>query len=143
MSESDHRLHELVMELARVVTSWHIDSSEPFAGLSLSQTLALHALDTDPPLSQQDLARRLRLEKSSVSRLVADLEQRGLLHRERDAENRRLYRLRLTDLGRAAHMHAGRAFHRRYERIAETLTPHEREALVTGLTALLRAVRLD
>jgi DNA-binding MarR family transcriptional regulator len=45
---------------------------------------------------------RLRLEKSSVSRLVADLEQRALLHRERDEANRRLYRLRLTALLPAA-----------------------------------------
>jgi DNA-binding MarR family transcriptional regulator len=131
---SAHQLHELFVELVRIVSAWHLD-------LSVSQTLALHALDTDPPLSQQELAARLRLEKSSVSRLVADLERRGLLERQRDENNRRLYRLRLTDAGRVAHADLAAAFHRHYDRGAAALTPAEREALIVGLSAFLRAVR--
>jgi DNA-binding MarR family transcriptional regulator len=133
---AQHRLHELLMELVRIVTAWHVDPD-----LSLSQALALHTLDTDPPPSQQDLASRLRLEKSSVSRLVADLERRGLLTRERDEDNRRLYRLRLTDQGRAAHAHLGAAFHSHYDHIEAQLTPAERDALIVGLSAFLRAIR--
>jgi DNA-binding MarR family transcriptional regulator len=139
--DHDHRLHDLLIELVRVVSAWHLEADDAQAGLSLSQGLALHAMDTDPPLSQQDLAVRLRLEKSSVSRLVADLERRELLTRERDPENRRLYRLRLTERGRAAHRHLGRAFHRHYDRVAEALTPSERDALVAGIDAFLRVVR--
>ena len=131
---SAEQLHELFVELVRVVSAWHLD-------FSVSQTLALHALDTDPPLSQQELAARLRLEKSSVSRLVADLERRGFLERQRDEDNRRLYRLRLTDAGRAAHAELGSAFHRHYDRGAAALTPAEHEALIVGLSAFLRAVR--
>jgi DNA-binding MarR family transcriptional regulator len=139
--DHDHRLHDLLIELVRVMGAWHVESDDAQAALSLSQALALHALDTDPLLSQQDLAARLRLEKSSVSRLVADLERRELLTRERDPENRRLYRLRLTERGRAAHVHLGRGFHRHYDRIAAALTPAEREALVAGIDAFLREVR--
>jgi DNA-binding MarR family transcriptional regulator len=141
VSDHDERLHELLMELVRVVTAWHVTPPDPRTGLSLSQGLALHALDTEPPLSQQDLAGRLRLEKSSVSRLVADLERRGLVTRERDEENRRLYRLRLTNRGRTAHARLGTAFHRHYERVAAALSAREREALVLGLAAFLRAIR--
>ncbi len=141
VSRSEHRLHELFMELMRVVSTWHVDPTDPEGGLSVSQAFAVHALDTDPPLSQQQLAARLRLEKSSVSRLVADLERRGLLTRERDDDNRRLYRLRLTDDGRAAHARLGTAFHHHYQRIGEALTAAERDALVVGLSAFLRAVR--
>ena len=120
------------MELVRLVSAWHLE-------YSVSQALALHALDTDLPLSQQELAARLRLEKSSVSRLVADLERRGLIQRQRDEENRRVVRLRLTDEGRRAHIELGTAFHKHYDRWAAALTPAEREALVVGLSALLRA----
>jgi DNA-binding MarR family transcriptional regulator len=141
MDSSEQRLHELFMELARVVTAWHIEPTDAGTGLSLSQALALHALDTQPPLAQQDLAERLRLEKSSVSRLVADLERRGLVTRQRDEENRRFYRLRLTDLGRATHAHVAEAFHHHYSAIGARLTAAEREALTVGLAAFLRAVR--
>jgi DNA-binding MarR family transcriptional regulator len=141
MEPSEQRLHELFMELARVVTAWHLDPSEVGSDLSLSQGLALHAVDTQPPPSQQDLADRLRLEKSSVSRLVADLERRGLVTRQRDEENRRFYRLRLTDLGRTTHTRLAAAFHREYDAIGAQLTPAEREALVVGISAFLRGTR--
>jgi DNA-binding MarR family transcriptional regulator len=127
-------LHELFMELVRVVSAWHLE-------YSVSQALALHALDTDPPLSQQELAGRLRLEKSSVSRLVADLERRGLVQRQRDEDNRRVVRLRLTDAGRRAHLELGATFHQHYAQWTADLTPAERDALVVGLSALLRASR--
>lgn len=128
------QLHELFMELVRLVSAWHLE-------YSVSQALALHALDTDPPLSQQELATRLRLEKSSVSRLVADLERRGLIERQRDEDNRRVVRLRLTAEGRRAHVELGTQFHRHYDRWTAELTPAEHEALVVGLSALLRASR--
>jgi DNA-binding MarR family transcriptional regulator len=109
--------------------------------VSMSQAFALHELDTDTPLSQRDLAERLRLEKSTVSRLAAELERKGLVVRERDPANRRLYRLRLTDAGRARHVHMAKMFHVQYDRWVSAMTPTEREALLTGLPALLRAIR--
>jgi DNA-binding MarR family transcriptional regulator len=127
-------LHELFMELVRLVSAFHLE-------YSVSQALALHALDTEPPLSQQELAARLRLEKSSVSRLVADLERRGLIQRQRDDENRRVVRLRLTDEGRRAHVELGAAFHKHYDQWTAELTTAERDALVVGLSAFLRASR--
>src|SRR5690606_11737787 len=84
---------------------------------------------------------RLGLEKSTVSRLVADLERQGLVARERDPANRRLYRLRTTDAGRALHRRLGTAFHHHYERWVAAMTAEERAALLTGLPALVRAVR--
>ncbi|GGM59895.1 MarR family winged helix-turn-helix transcriptional regulator [Dactylosporangium sucinum] len=140
----DHRLHEAFMGLVRLVSAWHFDTPEGGGpGLSLSQAAALHALDTEPPLSQQELAARLRLEKSSVSRLVGDLERRGLLERRRDEDNRRLNQLRLTDAGRAAHKGLSSVFHGHFERWSAALAPDEREALVRGLSALLRVARED
>ena len=142
MREGDReRLHEVFMEFVRVVSAWHFDSADPRHELSPSQAMALHALDSDPPLSQQDLVARLRLEKSSVSRLVADLERRDLLVRQRDEDNRRLYRLRLTDLGRRTHRGLATTFHRHYERWSGALSPAEREALIVGLAAFVRVAR--
>ncbi|MFD0747112.1 MarR family winged helix-turn-helix transcriptional regulator [Phytohabitans flavus] len=91
-------------------------------------------------LSQRDLAERLRLEKSSVSRLASEMERKGWLVRERDPTNRRLYRLRLTDRGRALHAGMRGAFHDQYVRWVGEMTPAEREALVVGLTAFIRVL---
>src|SRR5262245_9207925 len=138
MDVSVERLHHLLMEFARGIEA--IQQAAPGQPVTLSQMFALHALDTDPPLSQRDLAERLRLEKSSVSRLAADLEQKGLLVRERDPANRRFYRLRLTARGRARHASTATAFHERFMGLVEGMTAAERTALVTGMTAFVRAM---
>jgi DNA-binding MarR family transcriptional regulator len=135
------RLHELLTEVVRAAGLLQPDQTEAGQPVSPSHALALHELDTDAPLSQRDLAERLRLEKSSVSRLAAELERNGLLVRERDPDNPRQYRLRLTDHGRDTHAQIRTAFHGQYECWVAAMTPGERAALLKGLPALVRVIR--
>jgi DNA-binding MarR family transcriptional regulator len=106
--------------------------------ISLSETFALAELDDSGTLSQQELADRLGLEKSTVSRLAAGLEHRGWLSRERDPANRRFYRLRLTEQGKHAAQRVGAHFRSYHAALFEALTPDERTALELGLTGLIR-----
>jgi DNA-binding MarR family transcriptional regulator len=129
------------MDLVLAAGLLQLDQAIPGQPVSLSQAFALHQLDTEPPLSQRDLAERLGLEKSTVSRLAAEMERKGLLVRQRDPDNRRLYRLRLTDEGRALHRRMAGAFREHYMRWVAAMTGTEREALLTGLPALVRAIR--
>jgi DNA-binding MarR family transcriptional regulator len=139
MDATTARLHELLMDLVRAIGMLH--QSLPGGPITLSQVFALHELDLGRPLSQQELAQRLGLEKSSVSRLAADLESKGLLVRERDPANRRFYRLRLTERGRAYHARAGAAFRERMAPLIGAMTAAERAALVKGLAGLVRVMR--
>jgi DNA-binding MarR family transcriptional regulator len=108
--------------------------------LSVSEVFALGELSDAGTLSQRDLAVRLGLEKSTVSRLAAGMQQRGWLARERDPDNRRLYRLRLTAKGRAAAHRVGADLHDRHAELFAALTPEERAGLALGLSGLLRAI---
>jgi DNA-binding MarR family transcriptional regulator len=135
------RIHELVMDLVRAAGMLQPDQSVPGEPVSMSQAFAVHELDSDTPLSQQELAQRLRLEKSSASRMAAEMERKGLLVRERDPDNRRLYRLRLTDEGRALHRRMATAFHEQFVGWVAELTAAERDGLLTGLPALVRVIR--
>jgi DNA-binding MarR family transcriptional regulator len=134
------RLHELVMEFVLAAGFLQLDRAIPGQPVSVSQAFALHELDTGVPLSQRDLAERLRLDKSTVSRLAAELERKGLLVRERDPDNRRLYRLRLTDAGRAVHRRMAGAIHEQYVQWVRGISHAEQHALVAGLAALVREV---
>ena len=134
------RMHELFMDVVRIAGLLEPDQTVAGQPVSVSQAFALHELDTDPPLSQRELAERLRLEKSTVSRLAAEMERNGLLVRERDPGNRRIYRLRLTDRGRALHAHMASAFHHHFVELVSAMTSAERQALLTGLSALVRAM---
>ncbi|AXB46157.1 MarR family winged helix-turn-helix transcriptional regulator [Prauserella oleivorans] len=52
------------------------------------------------PLRPSALAAHFHLDASTISRQVASLEQAGLITREADTEDRRAFRLRLTERGR-------------------------------------------
>ncbi|HET9657022.1 MAG TPA: MarR family transcriptional regulator [Kineosporiaceae bacterium] len=133
-------LHALLLELVRSIGLLHVVGAGPTGQVSLSELLTLHELDGGEPLAQQDLADRLRLDKSTVSRLVAGLESRGLLVRERDPGNRRVVRLRLAPAGRRLHRNLARAIHEHQARLLTAMSARERAALTTGLTGLLRAL---
>jgi DNA-binding MarR family transcriptional regulator len=135
------RLHGLFMDLVRVAGLLQPDQALPGHGISLSQAYAIHELDHGGGLSQQELAERLYLEKSTVSRMIADLERKGLVERERDPDNRRTYRLRLTAEGRAFHVAVAEGYGARYHQWTAAMTPAEREALLIGLPALIRVVK--
>lgn len=143
-SEADaQRLHELFMEFMRVAGMLQPEYPIPGHQLSMSQAFAVHELDTDPPLSQRDLVERLGLEKSTVSRMAAEMERKGLLVRERDPGNRNFYRLRLTDHGRKLHAGMAADFHRQYVKWVAAMSHSEIEAALVGLSALVRVMRAD
>ncbi|MBO0867054.1 MAG: MarR family transcriptional regulator [Micromonosporaceae bacterium] len=141
LAEDAEQIHELFMDLIRVTGVLQPEQVLPGHTLTLSQAFALHELDSEVPLSQQDLADRLKLDKSSVSRMAAELERKGLLVRERDEANRRLYRLRLTGHGRSAHARMATGFHHRFEQLVAAMDRADRTALRNGLAALIRVAR--
>lgn len=132
-------LHGLLMQLVQASGLLQPGPGDGPA-VSLSELFAIHELDADGPLAQRDLTERLRLDKSTVSRLVAGLVRKGYVARERDPANRRLDRLLVTEKGRRTHREIREAFHARHVRVLDAMTAAEREALRTGLTGLLRAL---
>jgi DNA-binding MarR family transcriptional regulator len=71
--------------------------------LSLSTFEAImHITHADTgAISISDLAKRLRLSPSQVSRIAIDLERKGLIERQRSASDSRSTEVAITDAGRA------------------------------------------
>jgi len=89
-------------------------------------------------VTQQQMADRLSLDKSRVSRLSSALEAKDLLARRRDETNRRNLRLRITGSGTVAATRLRQTWHQRHEGMLAAMTPKERRALLLGLGALAR-----
>jgi DNA-binding MarR family transcriptional regulator len=134
----DDQLRRLLQQLAQAGGLLEVHDHRGIR-VSVSEVFALGELSEAGTLSQRDLAVRLGLEKSTVSRLAAGMERRGWLARERDPANRRLYRLRLTPKGRAAATTVGEDLHARHAALFAALTPDERAGLAIGLEGLIRA----
>lgn len=108
-------------------------------GASASELFALEELSTSS-LSQGELAARLGLEKSTVSRLVAGLQDKGWVSRVRDPANRRYAVVELTEAGRSAVGVAQATLARQHADLFAALSPAEFAALATGVGALLRVL---
>jgi DNA-binding MarR family transcriptional regulator len=106
-----------------------------------SEMFALMALSAEAPMSQQVLAEQLHLEKSTVSRLIKHLEQRGWVKRVRDLHDTRMFRLHLSDAGHEQASRLAKSLAERHQRLLAELKPDEQEALAYGLSALVRALR--
>jgi DNA-binding MarR family transcriptional regulator len=74
---------------------------EADAGLSPSLTAALATLERHGPLTPSRLAEVERIQRPTVTRLVATLEEDGLVTRETDPDDRRVSHIRITKEGRA------------------------------------------
>jgi MarR family 2-MHQ and catechol resistance regulon transcriptional repressor len=70
------------------------------AGLTEGQFGALEALYHLGPLVQRDLAAKLLRSGGNVTLVIDNLEKRGLVRRERDADDRRRITVHLTAAGR-------------------------------------------
>ena len=132
---------QLLMDVIREMGVLRPDQVLPGWSLSLSDIYALNILAERAPISQQDLGAALLLEKSSVTRLVQQLEQRGWIVRERDARDNRLRLLHLSELGARMTEEMHRHMHERHAELFDQLTPDEQSALMQGLTALRRALQ--
>lgn len=77
------------------------DTSDPAHALAPMEARLLQQLARHPEATQADLVARSRRDKAQVTRLIQQLEARGLLLREPDAQDRRKLRLQLTAAGQA------------------------------------------
>jgi DNA-binding MarR family transcriptional regulator len=80
----------------------------PF-GISGRQCAVLIAIDDQVPQSQQEVARRLAVDRTTMVALVDELESKGLVERRPAADDRRKNVVALTDPGRATLSRALRA----------------------------------
>lgn len=134
------RLETLLARVMRLV-SVHLDapvSDAAGTALSAAEGSMLVELRAVGDVTQQQMAERLSIDKSRVSRLCTALERKHLLARERDASDRRNLRLCLTEPGEKAAARLRQAWRAYHDRMLAAMTPGERQALFVGLTAFAR-----
>jgi DNA-binding MarR family transcriptional regulator len=89
----------------------------------------LVALLTMGPVSQQQLAERMRVNRTLVVGIVDKLERRGWVERRRDPDDRRSYSLHVTPAGEEAAADMGPRVQAAGRRMTERLTAAERKRL--------------
>jgi DNA-binding MarR family transcriptional regulator len=89
----------------------------------------LYLLSRSPGISQQELAGRLGMHASRLVSIIDALEKRGIVRREPNAADRRVYSLELSGEGRQALAAIGRVARAHNDALCAGLDPEEREQL--------------
>jgi DNA-binding MarR family transcriptional regulator len=109
--------------------------------IPVSEAHALIELAHDAPFTQAELGRRLRLEKSTISRLVDQLAARGWITRGRDPRDGRATSLLLTPAGQRAAANLATSRRRKFADLLAAIPDTERDAVLHALKTLTEALR--
>ena len=112
-------------------------------GLDLRLVMALSYLADHDDSPQQALVDALCMDAKNVVLLLNELEDRGLLIRRRDSEDRRRHRVNITDAGREALLRAGHAMEDVENQVLQALDAEERATLWRLLARALHEVEDD
>jgi DNA-binding MarR family transcriptional regulator len=105
--------------------------------LTLSQWISLRLIREDVVETSAGLARQLGYNSGAVTRLIDQLEERGLLKRERSTDDRRVVNLELTNAGIAAVHEMTPKMNAFMRDTLRDFSAEETEALITLLAKLI------
>lgn len=114
--------------------------SEAFSELMISpiQFAILEVALNNKNLSQRELAELIGSQPSVLVKPSLDLEKRGLLERERLEDDRRQYRVYLTEAGEAVQAQARQKIQAVESKLIQSLTHEERVTLLHLLKKINR-----
>lgn len=125
---------------ARAVSRLYAEEMRP-AGLARSQFAVLGHLERSGPLALSELARRLYMDRTTLTRNLRPLEQAGLVSRAASPDDARVKLVSITESGRRKHREAygywRRAQARMLERFGEAAW-HDLESTLRDLRRLVR-----
>lgn len=126
---------------AQVALARSFTADDIWDELSTTEYDVLYTLSkTSDGLRISELNRQLLLTQTGVSRLVARLEDRRLLERRSDPDDRRAARIRLTPLGAEAQKTVGRRHARAVTDAMTRALGHEQLEQLRGLCHRITAV---
>jgi DNA-binding MarR family transcriptional regulator len=136
-----HRLTEVVTQLRRALRA-SVRADIPWESLPMAKVELLQALTEMAPARIGDLAEHLHLANSTVSGLIAQMIDSGLVNRGVDPADRRAAVVSLTKTGHAQLVEWEDAHTRRIGAALAHLSATDRAAIGTALRALGRLTQL-
>ncbi len=109
-------------------------------GVSVSQCYILETLNTYGALTMNELAEKMYLSISTVTRVVEELVKKGYVQREEDPADRRIRVIDLTDDGKVVFEKCWRSVFESEKAILLNFPAQQRDMLINFLAQLNQAV---
>jgi len=132
---------ELFRSFGKLVRQYQFRDREELSchGVSVSQCYTLSMLRDEGPSTMGEVASALFLDLSTATRLVDQLERRGLIQRARGKDDRRVCRVSLTRKGSALVRSIGSELVQEYRIVLQSIPPAGREAVLAAIRGLATA----
>jgi DNA-binding MarR family transcriptional regulator len=111
--------------LGKLHKALHVELDSPLR----EHWVLVYLADRDEQPTQQEMAEELAIDRSEVVRLVDGLEENGLVSRSRDPDDRRKYRLAVTEAGRRRRQRVDTEIELATDTLFHRLSPAERDTL--------------
>ncbi len=138
--DPSHCVSNNLHKTARAVSRVYAEEMRP-AGLARSQFAILEHLARGGPLPLTELARRLYMERTTLTRNLRPLQQAGLVALEPSDADARVKLVTITEAGQGKVVEARRYWRNAQRRILAMFGESEWEALEATLRSLRRLVR--
>jgi DNA-binding MarR family transcriptional regulator len=135
-----HCISNNLHQTARAVSRVYAETMRP-AGLARSQFVILGHLQHGGPMALSELADRLYMERTTLTRNLRPLEQANLVVRTRSGSDARVWRVEITAPGRRKLQQARRYWRKAQVRMLELFGEAEWRQLEATLRGLRRLVR--
>ena len=109
-------------------------------GISVSQCYVLEALHTHGPLTMNELAKKMYLKISTMTRVVEQLVKKKYVKREEGLDDRRVRFINLTKQGRAIYKNAWENIFESEKVILKNIPAEHKAVLIDVLRKLNQAV---
>src|SRR5689334_849593 len=125
MSASKHRVYHRLQLAAHRLQKAADRAVMAAAGITTAQAAVLSIVATDGPVTQRSVARKLGLNESAMTAMIARLRDMGLVDRLPDQDDSRAWSLQISDDGRGALKKIEQPFRRINQRIEAALDSDE------------------
>lgn len=142
-AETASLLRQAVGSLARRLRTTRKSHGQPDDGISLTGLSLLGRLHQSGPLTPSTLAADEGMQPQSLTRVLAMLEEKGLIRRSGDPTDRRQVLVFLTDQGTALLRNHARQREAWLREALQTLSPAERGLLRLAAGLMLDLSRVD
>lgn len=141
MSARESRLYFRIQQVAGLLRQTADAELLEAAGITTAQAAILEVVAMKGGCTQKEAAVALNQREAAVTQMVARLQASELLTRRRSPQDRRQWRLALSEKGEAARQSAASAFAKTNERLDEVIDTDKEGVLIEALDAIASALR--
>lgn len=129
---------EVLVYLRRIIHATDLQSRRiaKVCGMTIPQVMVLNSIDQLGDVTVKRISDEVSLSQATVTTILNRLEDRGLLERVRNADDKRIVNARLTAAGKAALAASPPLLHESFIQRFECLSKREKEKILSSLQSV-------